>query len=328
MDGFSTAGVAAGERLDFWREVSSNLWVPYDLSCERESESGFKAHVGIAEFGPVQAALMTSTQHTVHRTPKLIRQADPEVFKLGCLERGQARISQGGRQAEFGVGDLVLFDPSRPYLAGFRGDNPVSRLLLLRFPRSSLPIPLRDLRDLSATPLPGGRGIGALTSQFMIQLSRRLGELRPCDTARLATLTLDLLIVALADAMEEQGSVPPHTRNRVLVTRIFAFIRDNLSNPGLKPEMIAAAHNISLRYLHRLFQQEGHTVACWIREQRLEQSKRGLADPKLLAQPIETIAARWGFSSPAYFSQLFRGTYGITPSTFRHEQATRTVRAH
>ncbi|MET8142711.1 helix-turn-helix transcriptional regulator [Sphaerisporangium sp. NPDC005288] len=81
--------------------------------------------------------------------------------------------------------------------------------------------------------------------------------------------------------------------------------------------MIAAAHHISLRYLNKLFHAEGRTVAGWIRERRLEQCRRDLAEPLLAGYPINAIAARWGFTSPAHFSQAFRSAYGLSPRDFR-----------
>ncbi|MFD6989925.1 helix-turn-helix domain-containing protein [Streptomyces sp. NPDC059943] len=331
MDVISTADVSAGERMAYWREMSSKLCAPYELRCERELESEFRAQAGISDFGPVQAALMTSARHTVHRTPKLIRQSDPEVFKLACVERGGGGMTQDGRYTEFGVGDLILFDTSRPYEAEFQRDVPVSRLLLLRFPRSLLPLPTRDLRSLSGVRIPGAGGIGGLSAQFMLQLARHMDELSPSDAARLSTLTLDVLTMALATALDSERTVPPHTRRRALMARIHAFIRDNLGDTRLTPDAIAAAHHISLRYLHKLFQEEGHTVAAWVRERRLEQCRRDLADPRLAARPINAIAARWGFANAAHFSQAFRSAHGLSPRQFRERCATAapgaTVRA-
>ncbi|MDJ1645381.1 helix-turn-helix domain-containing protein [Streptomyces pakalii] len=328
MDVVSTAEVPANERVDFWRDVSSKLWVPYELGCERDLENNFQAEIGVTGFGPVTAALMTSTRHTVRRAPKHIRQSDPEVFKLVCVERGGGRMTQEGRCTEFGVGDLVLFDTSRPFQAEFLEHVSMSRLLFLVIPRPLLPLP-RDLRSLSATRIPGARGVGALTSQFMLQLARRLDELSPAAAARMTTLSLDVLNVALADALDAGTAVPPHTRQRALMARIHAFIRDNLGDTWLTPAAIAAAHHISLRYLHKLFQQEGHTVAGWVRERRLERCRRDLADPQLAARPINAIAARWGFTSPAHFSQAFRDAYGVPPRQFRQECVSApTVRAH
>ncbi|WP_228044830.1 helix-turn-helix domain-containing protein [Streptomyces ferrugineus] len=318
----STADVPEGERFAFWREVSAKLWVPYDLRCDPQLAGGFEARVGISDFGPVQATRLTVVPHEVHRTPQLIRRTDPEVFKLGFIAHGGGIAAHDGRQADFRVGDLMLFDTSRPFLVKHTPHIPVSQMLLLRFPRSLLPFPDRELRRLSAVRIPGDRGIGALSSQFLRQLAQRMDEFSPSETTRLATLTLDVLTTALADALDSSSTVPPPTRQRALLARIHTFIRDHLADPDLTPYTIAAAHHISLRYLHKLFQQDGHTVAGWIRERRLEQCRRDLADPLPTARPIHAIAARWGFTSPAHFSQAFRKAYGLSPREFRRQCAT------
>ncbi|WP_157869187.1 helix-turn-helix domain-containing protein, partial [Streptomyces atriruber] len=79
----------------------------------------------------------------------------------------------------------------------------------------------------------------------------------------------------------------------------------------------AAAHHISTRYLHRLFQDQGLTVSSWIRRLRLERCRRALANPTLAAVPVGAIAARWGFAQPAVFTRAFRAAYGLTPSEVR-----------
>jgi AraC-like DNA-binding protein len=322
MDVVSTAGVPAREQFGFWRELNGKLWVPYELICDRPRESGFSAHVRVSEFGPVQVTLMTTMPHAIRRTPRLIRQADPEVFKLGCFVRGGATLTKGEQVSVLQDGDLVLYDPSHPYLGEFAPDVPGgNRLLLLRFPRSSLPLPARELRRLSTTRIPGDRGIGALSSQFLRQLGRRLPELGPSDTARLATLTLDVLTTALATALDNESVIPPHTRRRALMARIHAFVREHLGDTGLTPDAIAAAHHISLRYLHKLFQQDGKTVAGWIRGQRLEQCRRDLTDPRLADRPVHAIAYRWGFPSAAHFSHAFRTAYGTSPGEYRRRHA-------
>jgi AraC-like DNA-binding protein len=48
-----------------------------------------------------------------------------------------------------------------------------------------------------------------------------------------------------------------------------AFIQEHLGDPELRPAEIAAAYHISLRLLHKLFQEQGTTVAGWIRTRRL-----------------------------------------------------------
>jgi AraC-like DNA-binding protein len=82
--------------------------------------------------------------------------------------------------------------------------------------------------------------------------------------------------------------------------------------------LIAAAHQISTRYLHKIFHDQGLTVAGWIRQRRLERCHRDLADPVLRSHPIHAIATRWGFSDSAHFSRLFRAAYGTSPRDYRH----------
>jgi AraC-like DNA-binding protein len=256
-------------------------------------------------------ALATVVPHATHRTPKLIRQADPEVFEVGCTVRGGGTVAQDGRRTDLGFGDLVLLDTSRPYQVTHAPHIPMSQVLLLHFSRSLLPLPSKDLRRLTAVRIAGDTGIGALSSQFLLHLARRMPELSPSETAQLSTLTIEVLTTALAHALDTVSVVPPNTRHRALMAQIHAFIRSNLGDAQLAPDAIAAAHHISVRYLHKLFQQDGHTVAGYIRERRLERCQRDLADPRLAIRPIQAIAARWGFSSPGLFSQAFRSAYGL-----------------
>ncbi|NJP93091.1 hypothetical protein HCN51_27190 [Nonomuraea sp. FMUSA5-5] len=152
--------------------------------------------------------------------------------------------------------------------------GPVQWTLLTTTPRSSLPLPPRDLHDLTSVRMPGDRGIGALSSRILPQLARHLPKLSDAETSRLSTLTLDVLTLALADALGTEGLVPPHARQRALTARIHAFIHDNLGDPRLTPGTIAAAHHISRSHLHRLFRRQGRTVAGHIRERRLERCRR------------------------------------------------------
>ena len=102
-----------------------------------------------------------------------------------------------------------------------------------------------------------------------------------------------------------------------MLRRIQLFIDGQLSNPDLTPGYVAAAHYISTRSLHKLFEDSGTTAAAWIRERRLAGARRDLADPLLADVPISAIGARWGLPDPAHFSRIFRTAHGCSPSTYR-----------
>ncbi|MEW2121502.1 helix-turn-helix domain-containing protein [Streptomyces sp. NPDC005474] len=56
-----------------------------------------------------------------------------------------------------------------------------------------------------------------------------------------------------------------------------------------------------------------------IRRNRLERIHRDLADPRLDARSISSIAARWGIPEPTSFSRAFKTLYGTTPRDHRHQ---------
>jgi AraC-like DNA-binding protein len=95
------------------------------------------------------------------------------------------------------------------------------------------------------------------------------------------------------------------------------FIQRHLHDPELTPAAVAAAHHISVSYLHRLFRDQDTTVSGWIRQQRLDHVRRDLDDPAQSAVPLHEVAARRGFAHPAVFSRAFRAAYGIPPSDYR-----------
>ena len=106
-------------------------------------------------------------------------------------------------------------------------------------------------------------------------------------------------------------------RRRGLLLRIQAFLEARLGDPELDPAAVAAAHHISVRYLQKLFEEEGETVAGWIRARRLEHCRRDLAEARLAGLPVSSVAARWGLVDAAHFSRLFKAAYGLSPREYR-----------
>ena len=107
-----------------------------------------------------------------------------------------------------------------------------------------------------------------------------------------------------------------------IVRKTLEYIRSNMDKPfGLT--QIANSSDVSRATIARLFVQEfGHSVGKEILRQRLEIAKRLLANDAL---SIAEIAHRTGFCNPAYFTNTFRTTTGLTPKRWRRESATQTA---
>jgi len=270
-------------------------------------------------LGDLQIFAQSYPSTLVRRTPVLIRRGDPEVFHLWLTVRGQIGLSQSGRHVELGEGDLALYDSSRHCQGWIAGDRPEVSSLIVQIPRAKLPLPANSLDRLTLTRMQGRTGIGALFRHYLTDLMNHAAQYEECDALRLADVTLDLLSATLAQAARTEDLPASPTHHAVLRARVRAFIQRHLGDPDLTPTSIAAAHQISVRYLHRLYQGQGATIAEGIRRSRLERIHRDLADPRLHARSISAIAARWGFLEPTYFSRAFRTLYGITPREYRRQ---------
>jgi AraC-like DNA-binding protein len=76
--------------------------------------------------------------------------------------------------------------------------------------------------------------------------------------------------------------------------------------------LIAAEHNISLRYLHKLFESRELTVNQWVMARRLEGARRDLATNHPRNGGVAFVARRWGFTNAAHFARRFRRGYGMS----------------
>ena len=94
-------------------------------------------------------------------------------------------------------------------------------------------------------------------------------------------------------------------------------MRRHLDDPGLSAEGVARAHLISVRYLHRLFQDEGVTVGRLILRRRVEECARELARRGGVSPSISVVATRWGFRNAAHFSRAFKADHGQSPQQRR-----------
>jgi AraC-like DNA-binding protein len=308
-----TSDVPAAYRYDAWRSIVCDTLGPLDFRSDPdvplagEIEAG---HLGPVNVGRVQ----TSTPHSVHRTPGLIRRGSSELYRVVLAISGNPRLEQDGRAAQLRPGEFAIYDFARPYELAY--DSAVE-LAVFGFPRDLLALPPDSASRVTAVPIAADQGTGALASAVLRRVVLDLETYRPASTSRLCTVLMDLVTTAVAERAGHAESLPIESRERTLLLRIHAFIEQHLGEADLSPGIVAAAHHVSVRYLHRLFEAQDTTVAAWIRRRRLERCRRDLADPAFGAVPVSTVAARWGLPDSAHFSRLFRRAYGLPPAEYR-----------
>jgi AraC-like DNA-binding protein len=314
--------VPVRERFDFWWEAVARSVVSVDAVSEQSGD--FWAEMHTVDLGVARLSRVRCVPFEARRSASMIRRSDPGLYQLSLTVRGRSGIRQMHREADLGPTDLLLYDTSRPFHAWVSPprrrtatQRNISDGLILQFPHDALGLPPSSVERLLATRMPGGRGVGALLRTLLWQLVSKFDRPTPADVVRVSGLLLDLVTAVLAHELEAEAAPALRDPDQVLILRMQAFIEERLDDPGLSPATVAAAHHISLRHLHKLFQSQGLTVCGWIRRRRLERCRRDLADPQLDGMPIRAVAARWGFPSDSHFNRIFRTTFGEPPAAFR-----------
>lgn len=307
---YTTDSVPAHQRRTYWREALSRTFAAVDVTVPDEVCSGT---IRTSRLGHLRVATVEGDPLCARRTPQLIAQGQDEHLVVKLLVRGVARVEQAGREVHLHPGEIVFCDMARPIRMEFHRPFQTKSLVL---PRRLLGLRESDLQRLTATPFRPDTRLGSLLSPFLAQLVDSAATYPSATGEVLARHVVELLTVLVEERLHQVVDDTPSAA-RVLLPRIQLFIDRNLADPDLTPEAIAQAHQISVRYLHRLFQTEDVTVGRWIQRRRLQECRRELAGRMAAGRTIAAVAHQWGFTSAAHFSRVFRAAYGMSPAEWR-----------
>lgn len=115
----------------------------------------------------------------------------------------------------------------------------------------------------------------------------------------------------------------PQSPARHVLALVEQHIHDHYAE-DLRLVTVAGAVFVSPYYVSHLFQRElGTTFLKYLTAVRMHHGRRLLSESDL---PVETIAARVGYSSPKRFRVLFKRTFHATPSEYRRQASTEPAR--
>ena len=245
------------------------------------------------------------------RTPKHVRIGGPERLALAVQVIGAGVFSQGDVDQRVRTGDLMLVDLTAPYDFAWSGHG-ASQAFQIDY--ADLGLSVESVRA-AARRLPSSP-LYDLVLHHLTVLPSILESLHGTPSADLVGTATAQLVRALLTSAADRDTRPPAMAD-VLFARITWYARRHLADPELSPTRIAAEHNISLRYLYKLFAEHHLSLEQWLISERLKGAARQLAEPASRRRPIASIAAGWGFLDAAHFTRRFRQAYGMTPQEWR-----------
>jgi AraC-like DNA-binding protein len=191
-----------------------------------------------------------------------------------------------------------------------------SHLIGIRTPRHALPLDA-GRHDEMPQIVPGHTPALRLLTGYLTALGACPAPASP----ELADAVVGHLRELVALSLQPRpGDPPPAAGRAVRAARLAALKTDiarHLADPALSVAALAARHGISVRYVHKLFEDDGRTYSQVVLDARLDHALRQLRDPCCALRTVSAIAGAAGFGDLSYFNRTFRRRYGMTPSASR-----------
>jgi AraC-like DNA-binding protein len=310
-----TNQLAASDRAEAVETLLVSATAPHQLEFLGPRDE-VHARIEYWQLGPGVVALQHESSGIVHtRSDQHIHHDGPERVVFVLHDGGPGLYDYDGRSCRLNRGAVYATHLNSPYSYARPGDG-VARIVQVDLP----------LLDLSVETVQ--TAAGRLVSSPLYDLLRgHIGALcrggteisSTSEAASVGEATARLARGLLVTTVKPAGRAGREALNDYLVDRIFSFIEVNFWDPNLTADRIAAAHKISVRYLHKLWSARPLSLAETIMSLRLDAARRQLAqDP---SAGIALVAHRCGFADASHFSRRFRGAFGVSPRDWRRMTA-------
>jgi AraC-like DNA-binding protein len=268
----------------------------------------------------LEALDISCNAYRVDRTLTDIRRDEIDRFALFFLTSGRVTLMQNDRTTPVMVGGCALIDTARP--VSYVIASALAQCVTLTLPRQTVVSqlglePEGNVRWRNDTPAV------RLLSRLVLDAPEQCD-----DSCASAERYMQLAICDLLGAMLASSDLLTYcTHNEKMFRRVTNIVKNNFTDPGIRPRDVANEAGISLRYLQKLFTARGTTCSGFIQSLRVEHAARLVQFMNLTksGQPLSEIAYACGFQDYAHFTRAFRRKFGRSPSSCTSSSSFRDV---
>ena len=152
---------------------------------------------------------------------------------------------------------------------------------------------------------------------FFEEAAGNIKSSEPYDIYKNIACFYSLLAFLIKKAPSNISLAKTKNQKKIITEAAISYIESNYQNPELNTESVAQEIKTSRSTLYRAFMRD---LSCppteYIEKIRIENAKALL---KYSSHSIKSIAYLTGFSSPVYFSQMFKRSVGVSPKEYRKQ---------
>ncbi|WP_223427006.1 AraC family transcriptional regulator [Tateyamaria pelophila] len=296
----NTFDLPPDQAREIWREITDET---YELSQAGSAGSYYRFATRMW-FSPVLLFFRIRAQaNTIVRPSKLVEGSPTRLIKVKLFKYGGETIQLDGEKHHLDSGALHFIDQNRSKSETY-SDHELDSIFLpydaLGYDPSTHP-PVFSVSLESA--------VGRFLSASVEAAFQELEHLSQNDLPVLAeSLSGTLRSVFTHGTKHEKYS---NTRNDQ-IRALKVFIEENLNYSWLGVDRISEELHLSRATLFRHLEEYGG-VNRYILSRRLSRAYRDLSEAQPVRGVVKDVAQRWGFSSHAHFSRLFKEEFDVSP---------------
>ncbi len=305
---FSTRSTLPYLRQQAWHDVVGTVY--FQLQVALRQPELFDGEIASWQLGDLSLSYLSSSAAQYQRLKQHLSYTNAdEAFLITVPIQSKVEFEQLGRHSTCAVGEVLFELSHEPYRFSYGSSN---RLWVLKVPHKVMKQYVTFPERYGGLHFDARHGAGYLFSQLLCltgeQLRRGLLN-HGHDFFGTQLLQLFGQMVQTDNRLltDRDSSV-----KSVHLLRIEQYVQKHLHRNDLNPQQVAEACQISVRYLHALFQTSHLTFGQWLMAQRLEGAHAYLLRQRSKVS-LAQVAYQWGFADQAHFSRRFKQYFGCSP---------------